>query len=116
MNSCFTRPAWPNGNFSISARASLTEVTFKRKTGPVCVWRIHHWSILPARYNRSVAGPSFGKISFIFSGVSCLVLNVLHIQFLPSIRDCGLHLSVRLILFLVRVHDQRVTNVATSQS
>src|SRR5579863_6655431 len=51
-----------------------------------------------------------------FLGVSCLVLNVLHIQFLPSIRDCGLHLSVRLILFLVRVHDQRVTNVATSQS
>ena len=47
MNSCFIRPAWPNGNLSIRARASSSEVTFKRKTGPVCVWRIHHWSWPP---------------------------------------------------------------------
>src|ERR1700693_1950266 len=127
MNSCFIRPAWPNGNFSIKARASLSEVTFKKKTGPVCVWQIHHWSILPARYSRSVAGTSLGKSSFICSGVggfvNCpiarifvvgttgkmllgisfgvgrLVLNVIHVQLLPSIRGAS-HLYGPLICSL----------------
>src|SRR6266849_1795875 len=73
MNSCLMRPAWPSGSSSIRVRASSSEVTFKRNTGPVCVWRIHHWSIFPARYSRGVAGTSLGKISFICSGVGGFV-------------------------------------------